>query len=115
AARRPPGERADAGARDPVGVDGVSVTDLWQGRKPRRRPPLYWEFHERGFEQAVRDGEWKAIRNAPGEPVQLFNLRTDPGETTDVAGRHPDVARRLTRFLDTARTDSKDFPIRPRP
>ena len=36
-------------------------------RYPRGSPQpaathLYWEFHERGFQQAVRMGRWKAVR-----------------------------------------------------
>ena len=30
---------------------------------------LYWEFHERGFQQAVRMGDWKAVRAKTGRPA----------------------------------------------
>jgi arylsulfatase A-like enzyme len=111
----PPTFAEIAGARVPKGMDGISVADVWRGDRNRPHPPFYWEFHERGFEQAVRDGKWKGIRSAPDAPLALHDLQADPGETTDVASRHPDVATRLTRFLGTARTDSTDFPIRPKP
>jgi len=32
---------------------------------------MYWEFHGRGFEQAVRDGDWKGIRDAPKFPNRV--------------------------------------------
>ena len=50
---------------------------------------LYWEFYERGSKQAVRIGDWKGvIRPARlAIDVELYDLRTDLGETTDVAGR----------------------------
>ena len=103
------------GAAVPPGIDGVSVRRDWEGKRHAKHPPFYWEFHERGFEQAARDGDWKAIRSAPGAPVVLHHLRNDPGETTDAAPRHPDIVRRLTRFLDNARTESPDFPVKSKP
>jgi hypothetical protein len=39
---------------------------------------LYWEFHEQGGKQAVRQGKWKAIRfnviENPNAPVELYDL-----------------------------------------
>ena len=32
---------------------------------------------------------------------QLFDLTQDPGETTDVTARHPEIADRLQAQLDT--------------
>ena len=41
---------------------------------------MYWEFHERGFQQAVRMGKWKAVRLAKDKPLELYNLADDPTE-----------------------------------
>jgi arylsulfatase A len=38
----------------------------------------------------------------------LFDLRTDPGETRDVAGKHPDVVKRLEALAEKAREDLGD-------
>jgi len=46
-----------AGAPKPKGIDGVSVLPAWLGRTMRSHPPFYWEFTERGFEQAARIGD----------------------------------------------------------
>src|SRR5690242_10173506 len=43
-----------AGARVPDKLDGVSVAPLLQGKAAPAREYLYWEFFERGFDQAVR-------------------------------------------------------------
>ena len=40
--------------------------------------------------------------------LSLFDLDTDPGETTNVAGRHPDVVKRLLAFAERARDDLGD-------
>jgi arylsulfatase A len=51
-----------AGAKTPPGLDGVSMARTLRGEKQPGQAFLYWEFHERGFQQAVRMGRWKAIR-----------------------------------------------------
>ncbi len=33
------------------------------------------------------DGDWKLVHNSPFRPLELFNLREDPGETRNLAGR----------------------------
>ena len=71
---------------------------------------LYWEFHEGGSQQAVRHGDWKAVRRW-GQPLRLFDLQADPGEATDVAKQHPDVVRRIEKYLTTARTENPDWPM----
>jgi arylsulfatase A-like enzyme len=100
-----------AGAEAPPGIDGISVRSVLEGGEPpAERPPLYWEFHERGFEQAVRMGKWKAVRHGPDAPLELYDLEADLSETTDVAAEHPEVVRRIEEYLETARTESPLWP-----
>ena len=103
------------GQRVPPGLDGVSVLPALLDGKTVEHPPLYWEFHERGFDQAARIGDWKAVRHGLKKPIELYDLKSDPGETTDVAAKHPDVVRRFEEYLKSARTDSEIWPIRERP
>ena len=101
-----------AGTTMPGVIDGTSVLPVLLGKsKSVEHPPLYWEFHERGFKQAVRSGKWKGVRLAPGKPLELYDLSTDLGETSNVADQHPEIVERLETFLDQARTESTDFPI----
>jgi arylsulfatase A len=75
---------------------------------------LYWEFPAYGFQQAVRAGEWKAVRTGVdgGESEwELYNLAADVGEQNDVAHAHPDVVRRLERLADEAHVPSNKFPL----
>jgi arylsulfatase A-like enzyme len=105
-----------AGATALEGIDGLSMVPALLGRgEQRRHECLYWEFHERGFQQAVRFGDWKAIRPQAGQPPQLYDLRTDPGERTDVAGAHPEEVARAEAFFRQARTESPQWPIKPPP
>lgn len=102
-----------AGLAAPKGLDGQSILPTLTGKSQNPQEFLYWEFHERGFKQAVRHGEWKALRLAPNAPLELYNLRIDPGENANVAARHPDVIKRIEAYLKTARTDHPGYPIRP--
>ncbi|MBX9582488.1 MAG: arylsulfatase [Gemmataceae bacterium] len=103
-----------AGVETPPGRDGVSLLPTLTGKGAQKGHEfLYWEFHEGGSAQAVRHGRWKAIRSAPGRPLELYDVAADPGEAADVAKDHPDIVRRIEAYLATARTDSKEFPVRP--
>ncbi len=100
------------GAMIPARLDGVSVRQaLETGDMPGEHPPLYWEFHERGFEQAVRMGRWKAVRHGADQPLELYDLETDLSEETDVADEHPEVVARIEEYLKTARTESSLWPL----
>jgi len=103
-----------AGVEPPPNIDGVSILPVLLGRPQRNHDYLYWEFHERGFTQAVRLGDWKAVRFGTREPIELYDLRTDIGERHNLADRHPDVVAKIEAILKTARTESFEFPIRER-
>jgi arylsulfatase A-like enzyme len=103
-----------AGAEPPRGVDGISVVPTLLGKGGQKQHEfLYWEFHEGGFQQGVRMGDWKAVREKLGGPLELYNLREDLGEKNDVAARHPDVEARIEAYLKTARTEDPRWPIKP--
>jgi arylsulfatase A-like enzyme len=103
-----------AGTGVPPDRDSISFlpTVLGQPDKQRKHEFLYWEFHERGFNQAaLYQGRWKGIRSK-NEPMTLYDLQNDPGEKDDVAGKHPEIAAKLRDYLLTARSDSADWPAK---
>jgi arylsulfatase A-like enzyme len=105
-----------AGVKPPGDLDGISVapTLLGQGEQ-KQHAFLYWEFHERGFQQAARMGDWKAIRVKQNGPLELYDLKKDVGEAKNVAAAHPNVVAQFEAYFKDARTSSKHWPIKPAP
>ncbi|PSL01834.1 arylsulfatase A-like enzyme [Haloactinopolyspora alba] len=119
-----------AGAPVPDDLDGISMRGALDGapsRRPREHDYLYWfrlDRHvgsapareaDRGriltLCEAVRRDDWKAVRFAPGRDrfvpdeqwdVELYDLGTDPGETTNVAADHPEVALSMVALMHEA-------------
>ncbi len=103
-----------AGAEPPRGLDGISLAPTLLGQ-PQTRPHeyLYWDYgHTRGkYLQAVRLGDWKGVRNGVGSPLELYNLKTDLGETRDVAPAHPEVVERIQQVMTNAGRADPNYPI----
>ena len=85
-------------------IDGKDIRPLIQESANAASPHdalYYYREHEL---QAVRAGEWK-LHLITGE---LYNLKEDIGETSDVAGAHPDVVANLQEIAQTCRLDLGD-------
>jgi arylsulfatase A-like enzyme len=100
-------------AKPPKDIDGISIYPLLTGKvQTNKHDFFYWEFHERGFQQAARMGDWKAVRPQRDEPLELYNLKTDVGEKEDVARKNPDVVAKFETYFKTARTDDPKWPMK---
>jgi len=96
----------------PAGLDSISFAPALLGQPQRQHEYLYWEFHEGGFKQAIRMGNWKAVRLGVNKPIELYNLKSDLGEQHDIAAQHPDLIERFTKLFAAARTDAPNWPVR---
>lgn len=99
------------GAEKPAGIDGISFLPTLLGSDQQtEHDHLYWEFFEQGGKQAVRWGNWKAVRlrvqRDAAAPIQLYDLTNDLGEQTDVADQHPEVVAHMKRVMDQTRSRS---------
>ena len=108
----PPTLAEVAGVKPPAKIDGISMLNALLGRRQRSHEFLYWEFHERGFSQAARMGDWKAVRKSPDSPIELYDLKNDLGEQNDVAVKHSEVVEKIEEYLKTARTESELWPTK---
>ncbi len=100
------------GVKIPGSIDGVSVWQSWLSGKAQEHPPIYFEFHERGFNQAARIGDWKAVKMSPMTPLELYDLKSDLAEANNVASQNPAQVERFEAYLKSARTDSELWPIK---
>ncbi|MSU47506.1 MAG: N-acetylgalactosamine 6-sulfate sulfatase [Opitutus sp.] len=103
-----------AGARLPAGLkpDGLSLVSFLRGGPAPSREYFYWELHETNKPlQAIRFGNWKAVRNGPGLPLELYDLATDLAETKNLAAAKPDLVARAEALMKAAHTDDPNWPL----
>jgi len=104
-----------AGVQIRDSIDGLSFLPELLGQKQNKHDYLYWEFHEQGGKTAVRMGDMKAVRlNADiGEKaeIELFDLRKDIGEKSNIAKENPEIVKKMTDIMDAAHTRSEVFPF----
>ena len=86
-----------SGTRAPGDTDGISIlpTLLGEeaaGHKQEAHPHFYWEF---GNMQAVRLNNWKGVHIRNKQSWELYDLKADVSETTNLAARHPEVIARM--------------------
>ena len=99
-------------------TDGISLKSTFLDNKDIKDiRVLYWEFHEQGGKQAVRKGNWKAIRLDVHEKgfhddIELYNLNHDPSESNDIADEHPDIVEQMIAIMEQEHTKSENFPFR---
>jgi arylsulfatase A-like enzyme len=106
-------------------LDGADIRAVLTGDTDAPGPHQVF-YYFRGLElEAVRDTQWKlvlpvAAANTAGRTkakgktkggakaanaVLLFNLKTDIGETTDVAAQHPEIVARLEKLAEKMKDD----------
>lgn len=105
-----------AGLNPSPGTDGISMAPTLLGTgNQKSHEYLYWEFHEQGGKQAIRKGDWKAVRLDIREnrdaPIELYNLNEDLTEENNVADQHPDIVAEMDSIFRAAHIPSETFPL----
>ncbi len=89
-----------------IPADGESLLPLLQQTGPLQRQAIHFHYPNYAFHQrnrlggAMREGDFKLIRNYDDNSLELYNLATDLGETRNLAATQPDVSRRMNAALD---------------
>ncbi len=112
-----------AGANLPVDreIDGRNIWPL-MSKSGAKSPHEAFYYYQIDQLQAVRSGKWKLHlplkqkKKNWGEPdldspLQLYDLEGDIGETTNVAGQHPEIVQRLMKLARRAKLDLGDTGI----
>ena len=104
------------GAKTPSDSTVLSMSRALRGETQPKHQLFYWEFHERGFEQAVRLGDGRRSRLKPGSGLELYDLEADPHEERDVASTHGNVVSEIeTSVKPLERSQSNGRPLMNQP
>ena len=87
--------------------DGEVVTDIFLGSEREHIKPLFWEWKYEIFgnqqynppQLAVRKGDWKFLCNPDGSSAELYDLKNDPVEKTNVVAQETDISEELKELL----------------
>lgn len=94
-----------AGIDLPESSDGVSFLPVLMGESSKQSEHdwLYWEFYTNISRQAVRRGNWKAIKLGQGNPpiykTELYDLSVDISETNDLSAEYPEQVKELENIM----------------
>jgi arylsulfatase A-like enzyme len=100
----------------PERVNGLSFlpTLLGDSGAQQQPPYLYWEHPQTtDHDWAVRTGPWKGVfrgwknngEKSTTPRLEIYNLDTDPGETTDLAATHPEIVERFQKIRAEAHSE----------
>lgn len=107
-----------AGTETPKGIDGISfLPTMLQQKNQKEHEYLYWEFHEQGGKQAVRQGDWKAVKlqvfGSDRPQLELYDLSIDLGEKNNLAAENPEKVKELEALMNSAHTSNPIFGLLP--
>ena len=95
-----------AGVSAPKNIDGITfLPTLLGGNQPEPERSHYFIRREGGPQyggktiDAIIKGDWKLLQDNPFAAQELYNLKNDPQETTDLAARERKVALELSALL----------------
>ena len=90
------------------------------GQPVARSKPLYWQYDRAigGANRiAMRDGDWKLLANADLSKFELYNLRSDLGEQTDLSASEParlaNLTAKLRQLHAEVKAESPTWPVGP--
>jgi len=89
-------------------IDGKSIVPELTEKVNDAQRALFWHYpvyHHDVPAGAVRKGDWKLIHFFDDDHLELYNLKNDIGETTNLAENESEKAEELFTLLKTWRSD----------
>lgn len=87
---------------------GSSLIPVLKGKvKDQLHKELFWEHNGAA---ALRQGDWKIVRVAAGDPWELYNLREDRSETIDLSSKYPQTVSEMSERWKTLADSYMVFP-----
>lgn len=94
----------------PHKLNGMDISPLFYGKKiDTDNRMLYWEFP--GKQRAARKGNWKCVTIKKNAPLELYNLKDDPGEQHNLADKYPEIVRKMDAEMKKMRQPSPYWPL----
>ncbi len=109
-----------AGYKNAEDTDGISLLPTFLAQEDQEvHDYMYWEFPSYGGQVAIRMGDWKVVRqnlkNEKKPTLELYNLKEDPTETTNLADAHPEILQKAAAIFkserDIPQLDNFKIPI----
>ncbi len=104
---------------DDRSIDGLSLLPLLIQKGTLDREDLFWHFpHYRGEimpYSIIRSQDWKLIKRYEGQMYELFNLREDLSEESDLSDKHPEKVAELNQKLEAWLKDTGAKMPKPNP
>lgn len=94
-----------AGTGVPAGTDGISILPELLGKSAQQKKHefILWDFAGYKGQIAIRMGDWKGVKQnvakKPDAPLELYNLKDDISESTDVSAQHPDIVAKMEAII----------------
>ena len=111
-------EMAGISEYDQVGniIDGKSFVQYLKGKKDiSQSRPVFWHYpntYDQRPYSTVRIGDWKLIYQHVTQELELYNLKNDIGETTNLASKESSKLNELAKVLsDFLRESGAQLPI----
>ncbi len=101
-------ELADANLSSSQVLDGKSIVPSFSQKVTDTSRAIYWHYpvyHHSQPASAIRKGPWKLIHFLNDDRIELYNLETDIGESTNLADNETEKAGELKDLLVSWRNE----------
>ncbi|MCI0379969.1 MAG: hypothetical protein L0215_20500, partial [Gemmataceae bacterium] len=82
-------------------IDGVNIVPAFEGKPVVRKTPMYWRYHDapEPMKIAMREGDWTILSNVELTKFEIYNMKTDPQQKTELSAKEPARLQQLQATL----------------